>query len=219
VVDTGETCDDGVLNNDTTPDACRTSCLPASCGDAVVDTGEECENSSLFCAACALTAPAGWLRCTDAAGNVAVFRVETWAGTHTANAFRDRCVALVEAESPVDFAYYGLGVFYDRSLWDCVLPSLAAGTSYWCGLAQDTGAADYVEPDHGWYWRGYDGTAWIDAAPFDPANGFITGDFNNAGGGPNVECTRLTSGMFGWTAGDYSCTTAAAYSGICMIRF
>lgn len=36
-----ETCDDGPNNSDVTPDACRTSCQPASCGDDVVDTGEE----------------------------------------------------------------------------------------------------------------------------------------------------------------------------------
>jgi hypothetical protein len=36
-----EGCDDGPANSDSTPDACRTSCQPASCGDGVLDSEEE----------------------------------------------------------------------------------------------------------------------------------------------------------------------------------
>jgi uncharacterized repeat protein (TIGR01451 family) len=38
VLDEGEECDDGPLNSDTEPDACRTSCRRAGCGDGVADT-------------------------------------------------------------------------------------------------------------------------------------------------------------------------------------
>lgn len=37
-IDPGEECDDGALNSDTTPDACRTNCQLPSCGDGVEDT-------------------------------------------------------------------------------------------------------------------------------------------------------------------------------------
>lgn len=47
VVDYGEWCDDGPLNSDTVPGACRTNCMAPACGDGVVDAmepwGEECE--------------------------------------------------------------------------------------------------------------------------------------------------------------------------------
>jgi hypothetical protein len=38
-----EECDDGAGNSNTTPDACRTDCRRAQCGDAVVDSGEACD--------------------------------------------------------------------------------------------------------------------------------------------------------------------------------
>lgn len=41
-----EQCDDGPQNSDSSPDACRTSCQPASCGDGVVDTGELCDDGN-----------------------------------------------------------------------------------------------------------------------------------------------------------------------------
>jgi len=37
VTDPGEECDDGLLNSDTTPDACRTTCILPRCGDGVPD--------------------------------------------------------------------------------------------------------------------------------------------------------------------------------------
>ncbi|HEV8321373.1 MAG TPA: pre-peptidase C-terminal domain-containing protein [Myxococcota bacterium] len=45
VVEGSEPCDDGPDNSDLVPDACRTDCSEARCGDGVVDTGhgEECE--------------------------------------------------------------------------------------------------------------------------------------------------------------------------------
>jgi hypothetical protein len=189
------------------------------CGDGVVDTGEECDDSSGFCAGCALTAPAGWTRCTDAEGNVAFFAVEAWAGDHTQLDYRDRCRAVLDALAPVGFADEGLAAIYDANLWACVEPLLATGTQYWIGLSQDMAATDYAEPDGGWYWQGWDGTSWEDIAPFDPANGFITGSFDNGGGTGTGDCTRLQSGGGGWSAMDYSCTTATNWSGVCMLRY
>jgi cysteine-rich repeat protein len=40
---TGEVCDNGIDNSDIAPDACRTICLPPSCGDFVIDEGESCD--------------------------------------------------------------------------------------------------------------------------------------------------------------------------------
>jgi len=44
----GEQCDDGVLNSNTTPDACRADCTNAGCGDGVQDTGEGCDDGNPF---------------------------------------------------------------------------------------------------------------------------------------------------------------------------
>jgi cysteine-rich repeat protein len=48
VLDTDETCDNGPLNSDTTPGACRTTCRPARCGDYVIDPGETCDDGNLL---------------------------------------------------------------------------------------------------------------------------------------------------------------------------
>ncbi len=48
VLDPGERCDNGALNSDTTPDACRTTCVPARCGDGVADNGESCDDGNNF---------------------------------------------------------------------------------------------------------------------------------------------------------------------------
>ena len=51
-----EQCDDGAGNSDTAPDACRTSCLASSCGDGVLDGGEECDDGNLAsCDGCSAT--------------------------------------------------------------------------------------------------------------------------------------------------------------------
>ncbi len=42
--DVFEVCDDGALNSDTAPDACRTDCTTSTCGDGVVGTGEQCDD-------------------------------------------------------------------------------------------------------------------------------------------------------------------------------
>lgn len=46
IVDPNEQCDDGLLNSDTEPDACRTDCRLPRCGDSVVDSGEACDDGN-----------------------------------------------------------------------------------------------------------------------------------------------------------------------------
>ncbi len=42
-LDSGEACDNGAGNSDSTADACRTTCARAACGDGVKDSGEACD--------------------------------------------------------------------------------------------------------------------------------------------------------------------------------
>jgi len=42
----GETCDNGPGNSDSQPDACRTNCTPARCGDTVLDSLEACDDGN-----------------------------------------------------------------------------------------------------------------------------------------------------------------------------
>ena len=41
-----EQCDDGAANSDILPNACRTDCRLAHCGDGVQDTGEQCDDGN-----------------------------------------------------------------------------------------------------------------------------------------------------------------------------
>jgi hypothetical protein len=189
----------------------------SECGNGTVETGEECDDDSDFCVDCALTAPEGWVECTDSAGNPAFLLVEDWAGTHTQGEFADHCETMIEGMGPEDYAYYGLAVLSDSDIWDCIRPELGGG-SYYVGLFQDTGASDYGEPDGGWYWMADDGTGRTDVDPFD-GSGPIGGSFDNGGGGGNVECGRLQGGGGGWSFLDYSCDASEAWDGICMIQY
>ncbi len=45
--DCGEECDDGPGNDDALPNACRTNCTRAHCGDGVLDAGEGCDDGNL----------------------------------------------------------------------------------------------------------------------------------------------------------------------------
>ncbi|HET6145926.1 MAG TPA: PA domain-containing protein [Polyangia bacterium] len=45
-LDTGEECDQGVANSDSSPGACRTTCTRARCGDGVRDALEECDQGA-----------------------------------------------------------------------------------------------------------------------------------------------------------------------------
>lgn len=42
----GEQCDNGNLNSNSTPNACRTDCQAAHCGDSVTDNGEQCDDGN-----------------------------------------------------------------------------------------------------------------------------------------------------------------------------
>jgi cysteine-rich repeat protein len=57
----GEQCDDGAGNSDVMPDACRSDCRSAACGDGVVDGGESCDDANNFdcdgCSAACLPEP------------------------------------------------------------------------------------------------------------------------------------------------------------------
>jgi len=46
ILDIWETCDAGGGNSDTAPDACRTTCRLAFCGDGVVDRLEQCDDGN-----------------------------------------------------------------------------------------------------------------------------------------------------------------------------
>lgn len=48
-----EECDDGEMNSDTRPGACRTDCTLFICGDGVMDPGEACDGSDLGGMTCA----------------------------------------------------------------------------------------------------------------------------------------------------------------------
>ncbi len=46
-VDPGEECDEGELNSNSTPNACRENCRNAYCGDFVTDEGEDCDDGNM----------------------------------------------------------------------------------------------------------------------------------------------------------------------------
>jgi len=46
ILEEGEWCDDGIMNSDLQPDACRSNCRWPYCGDSVIDTGEDCDDGS-----------------------------------------------------------------------------------------------------------------------------------------------------------------------------
>ncbi len=66
ILNLGEECDNGPLNDDSTPDACRTDCRLPHCGDGVADTGEVCDGSDLKDQDCATQGfRRGVLACTQ----------------------------------------------------------------------------------------------------------------------------------------------------------
>jgi hypothetical protein len=64
ILEINEECDNGAQNSDTVPDACRTSCKRAFCGDAVIDLFEDCEGKDLSGETCqSLGYDSGQLKC------------------------------------------------------------------------------------------------------------------------------------------------------------
>ncbi len=64
VLEFGEECDAGAQNSNTEPDACRTSCKRAFCGDDVIDLFEDCEGNNLLGETCkTLGYDGGSLKC------------------------------------------------------------------------------------------------------------------------------------------------------------
>jgi cysteine-rich repeat protein len=73
-LDAGELCDDGAANSDTTPDACRTTCVPAACGDGVQDSDETCDDGNTVSAdGCSSV-------CLEEAGLLEVEPNDSWDG-------------------------------------------------------------------------------------------------------------------------------------------
>jgi hypothetical protein len=215
ILEEGEECDDGTLNSDTTPDACRLDCTNPGCGDGVVDSSETCDNASGFCVSCQLTPPSGWVACTTSDGQVVFLMVITdsiWSGNHTWDEFRDYCRTTVEGFVPEDYQYYGLAVFSDSAVWDCISGSLSTSDEYCVGLRQDPFGS---EPNVGWSWIGFDGSAWINIASFPI--GPIGSAFNDSGG--DEDCVRLVRSGTTWQLWDYPCTSSRDWDGICMIQF
>jgi cysteine-rich repeat protein len=62
-----EECDDGAANADHVPNACRTTCVAASCGDGTQDAGEACDDGTASpCDGCdAACQPVAGLACGD----------------------------------------------------------------------------------------------------------------------------------------------------------
>jgi len=68
-----EECDTGILRSDSLPDACRLDCSNPSCGDAVTDTGEDCDDGDAsnadFClTTCEWASCGDGFQCTDNSG-------------------------------------------------------------------------------------------------------------------------------------------------------
>jgi hypothetical protein len=205
---------------DLTPDPVEDEVGPG-CGNGVVDPGEECDNASDFCSdSCELVLPDGWVECTATDGSTAFLFIEDWSGNHTWAQFLGHCEDLIEAYNPEDFAFYGLAVFTDEAIWDCIEPSLRIWLNYYVGMYQDPAAGDYSEPDGGWYWIANNGSGDVNLDAYDPANGFLPASLNDAGGSGSVECGRLDHGtLTGWEFADYACEASENWDGVCMIQF
>ena len=186
------------------------------CGDGTVDIGEECDDSSTLCVGCVLTPPAGWARCTDSAGNIFFWFIEDWAGVHTWQAMRDQCLSIIQAMAPQNASIYGLAVFSDRAVWDCISPNLDTGKQYYIGLSQ---RSDGTEPDGGWVWTVYDGAGWAELGPLECATSPFVCIMDDGCGVGDVDCGRIQNDGSGWSFWDYGCASEEDWDGICMILF
>lgn len=85
-----EECDNGSANNNSTADACRTTCQLAKCGDNTKDTGEECDDSTLTCNQSSCTLVEIPATCGD--GNVDTDQGEECDnGSNNSNSTSDAC--------------------------------------------------------------------------------------------------------------------------------
>jgi hypothetical protein len=191
------------------------------CGNGIVETGEECDNTSWFCAGCVLTAPTDqWIGCTDSDGHKAFLLIDNWTGGTTYDSHRDHCASIiVDDYFAVDYRFYGLAVFFDENIWNCILDSglLDTAMRYAIGLFQDpTG----VEPNGGWNWIGNDGTGWVSVAPLDLGMTYIVLQLSDSGPGGTIDCGRIRYQAPQWILQDWSCSMFAYTTNpICMIQF
>jgi hypothetical protein len=186
------------------------------CGDGRVDAGEECDDGSSLCIDCMLIPPTGWRRCNGSSGDVSFYFIEDWPGIHTWAAMRDRCRDLAEALNPLEFSFYGLAVFTDAAVWDCVDDVLLPDGQYYIGLVQ---RPDGLEPDGGWVWIGYDGADWVELAPWVPGDSFFPSYIDGTCGEGEVDCGRFMIDLGEWSFWDYGCDSQEEWDGICMIQF
>jgi hypothetical protein len=101
-LDSGEACDDGAGNSDSTADACRTTCARAACGDGVKDSGEACDQ--------------GARNGSSGAGCTATCTVATTTTTTTTTTTpppatpKTGCACAVEAATPGDHSLLALAL-------------------------------------------------------------------------------------------------------------
>ena len=172
-----------------------------------------------------MTAPDGWITCSDFYGNTAFLFIESREDLLTAVEFRSHCEDIIGRFRPTDYLFYGLALLYDEQIWECIRPHLLLDQNYYIGMFQDSEASDYVEPRGGWYWQAYDGTEDGYAHPLDhsdgPGNDLPEGLFDNEDnmGQTPADCTRVRMLEAEWVFPDWRCETETDWDGICMIQY
>ncbi len=117
------------------------------CGNGAVESSEECDNNTVFCSSCEIACPSEWVLCRGSRGPACLL-IEKWSGIHTREEFRNHSHDIISGLSPVDFEFYGLSVFDDSAIWNCIRPSLDTSRNYWVGLRQDLAFCLYYNLDY-----------------------------------------------------------------------
>jgi hypothetical protein len=199
------------------PSACNSvndNDCSASCGNGVVESGEECDFSSDFCVSCHFAAPSGWTSCTDSSGNHVYVRTFNPGSNQTWAQARDYCATTITGLNAQNYDYLGLVWFTDANICTCVGPLLSTSRQYYIGLVQSSSGS---EPSGGWYWTASpDGSTWSNVGNFTSGTPCILGDLNNAGGSGQVDCGRLSPPR---TFSDYGCDSSSDWDPICMVQF